>query len=209
MSRRARSLERLSSLNLDVPDLDTFPEADFTKFQLRPVDAIIERSISLFAVATYADILLQQKCPRDEALAFTNKFINRYGATPFFSPRETAFLAAPEPSADEVGFFCWSWECLHFLLWSLGFIESLGLPATPCSLPNCGKVFARNRFLPDVKAKAQPRPNDEIFDGIDVVHCCCRAKNQSCFESGVLNGWKRAAQWIANDGSPTEWDECK
>jgi hypothetical protein len=206
MERRLRSLDRLAELQSKFPSLDEFPGLNFSRVELRSSDEILQRSVALFVVATYADIILQQNCPRSEALTFTNKFIARYSATPFLSQRETAFLATESPSQEDIGYFCWSWESLHLLLWCLGFIPELGLPVSPCSVPTCGKIFARHRFLQDLKGKATLRPNDEIFDAVDLIGCCIHAKDQSHFESGVLSGWNKAAQWIILDGSSSDWD---
>jgi hypothetical protein len=150
MTRREKSDRLLSAAGAKAPDASVLPVFDSDGASLRPLDSVVDRAIALYLTATYADVLLQQRCSRDESFAFANKFIQRYQAGPLFSGRERAFLAIAEPTTCQIGKFCWGWESLHFLLWAFGFIGDLGLPTEPVPPPKCSKVFNQNRLRQNV-----------------------------------------------------------
>jgi hypothetical protein len=212
MDRREKSISKLSSLGLKAPNSSTLPIFLTDGFSVRPLDSVVDRAIAVYLTATYADVLLQQRCSRDEAFTFVNKFIQRYQADSLFSGREKAFFAISEPTTCQIGKFCWGWESLHFLLWALGFIGDVGLPTEPVALPKCSKVFNQNRFRQNLLDKASLQTVDEIGDLLDFVQCCEYVNKNSDdeegkFDNGAVHGWKKAAQWLLiREGEELDWD---
>lgn len=194
------SLEELKSVIGELPPLE---DLMFDVEKIRDVSDIVERAIALYITATYADILLQRNCTRDEAFAFANKFIVRYEANDFFSPAEKLFMEAQDPSEEMIGKFCWGWEPLNFLLWALNYIPSIGLPVEPCSVAVCGRAFSRDRFKKNIMENAHLREKSELEEKLRVLNLCLLAKDKSKFESGVLDGWRKSAKFVT---SQEDWD---
>jgi hypothetical protein len=167
----------------------------------------VHRAIAVYVTSTYADVLLQQNCPRDDAFAFANKFIQRYQAESLFSAQEKAFLESPSPAMYDVGQFCWGWEILHFLLWTLGFVDDIGVPKGQVAVPKCSRVFTRNRFKANLIAAAKLRTIEEVLDLLDVAQCCEFANREGdLFNNGSVHGWIRAAKWLTSEAG---WDDVK
>lgn len=185
-----------------VGEIPEDPQSMFDVQHLRSVEEIAQRAMCLFCTATYADVLLQKNCTRDEAFAFANKCVVRYEARELFTENEKRFFDDESPSDELVGKHCWDWEPLNFILWCLGFKPEIGLPNQPCSVPTCARAFARNRFRKNFVESS--RVVDTVEDMFKVLSVCLDAKNQSKFECGVLDGWRKAAKWMTSDAN---WDE--
>lgn len=195
------SLENLKAVIGDLPIVE---QPLFNVEKVRNVGDIVGRAIALYITATYADILLQKNCSRDEAFAFANKFITRYDANELFSPAEKQFMEATNPSDELIGKFCWGWEPLNFLLWVLNYIPSIGLPTAACSVAVCGRSFSRNRFRKNILENAKIRDQGELQQKLEILNLCLVARDKSKFESGVLDGWRKSALWITSPEQ--EWD---
>jgi hypothetical protein len=207
MERRQKSAASLASFMPKVPDLSELPVASPEGLSLRSTEEVVHRAIAIYLTSTYADVLLQQNCPRDDAFAFANKFIQRYQAESLFSPQEKAFLESPSPAISQIGQFCWGWEILHFLLWALGFVDDIGVPKDPVAVPKCSRVFTRNRIQANLIAAAKLRTAEEVLDLLDVAQCCEFAnREREVFSTGPVHGWMRAAKWLT---SRADWDNVK
>ena len=181
----------------DIP-VDAKPLFDVAS--LRSVEEIASRAMCLFCTATYADVLLQKKCSRDEAFAFANKCVARYEANELFSEAEKKFFADPNPSDELVGRHCWDWEPLNFLLWCLGFNPDIGLPTKACLAYTCARAFQKNRFRKNFLENS--KLVDSIGEMFKVLSVCLTEPSK--FELGALDGWKKAATWMT---SQADWDE--
>ena len=205
--RRQKSLNALSSLNCNIPSDLSFHFID-SETEIREIDDIVYRSISLFCLATYADSLLQGNCSRDEARAFAEKFISRYNIYDHFTAKEKEFVDMKEPTNDVIGKFCWMWEALYSMLYCLGFVDVLGLPTEACKVSLCSRVFGKNRTTDAVLKAAKLRSKEQILDFADLIFCCNNAANKSQFESGVLGGWRNTADWITIiNGKAIDWND--
>lgn len=204
MERREKTLQILNDFWLEFPGEVPLLSSNV---ELRPVDEMVHRAISLFIIATYSDVLLQGNCPRDEARTFADKFINRFQAQPFFTTNEINYLDDKEPTKEQIGFHCWRWESLFILLWILGFTETKGIPVEPCSPGKCQSVFSRNRTTEAVVKAVKLRTKEEILDEEDLLFMINSAKRKCAFERGVLLEWIHVIDWaFIRDNQKKEWD---
>ena len=191
------SCDQVQAILGDVP-ADVKPLFDVAS--LRSVEEIASRAMCLFCTATYADVLLQKNCSRDEAFAFANKCVVRYEANELFSENEKKFFADPNPSDELVGRHCWDWEPLNFLLWCLGFNQEIGLPTKACLAHTCARAFQKNRFRKNFLENS--KLVDSIGEMFKILSMCLAEPSK--FECGALDGWKKAATWMT---SQADWDE--
>lgn len=205
--RRERSLNKLKQLDPHIPSDLEIPYSQENS-EIRQLEDVVHRAIALYCLATYADSLLQGNCTRDESFEFAEKFIKRYNADKYFTPKEKEFIEIKAPTRDKIGKFCWKWESLYAILYCIGFIPDIGLPTQPCMVPLCSKVFAKNRTEDAFLKASKLKSKDEILDFGDLIFCCNHAENKKHFESGVLGGWRDVAHWIIiKDGKQIDWDE--
>jgi len=75
----------------------------------------------------------------------------QYGLTPYFTPKEAAFIGNTTPSKSERTQFVWRYESAWVLLWALGYIDDLGKPSTICDVSKAVTIMKERtaaKFLP-------------------------------------------------------------
>lgn len=82
------------------------------------------------------------------------------------SPRERAFLHAPDPEAAQR--LAWRTEALLVLVWALGWRDAL-LPFD--QKDESGGTLPRSKFTSEAVREARLRPNSEVLDQLDAVLC--------------------------------------
>lgn len=162
---------------------------------LRSIEEICKRSTALYLVATYSEGVIQKNCPIEESQKYIKNYITKFKAAEYFTTNEKEYLENKTPSDEQVGFLCWRWESLHFILWACGFIADLGLPNTPCQTFNCAKVFNRNRSNEAFTKSSKMLPLEkiiEIANFVEYIGSCEKAK----VDVGVLTEWRKASKWL-------------
>ena len=186
---------------LGVPNAIKIPEV-YSSSQLRSSEVVGKRGTALYLLATYAEGLIQRNCPHEESRKFIQKFITKFNAEDYFTKKERDFLEASDPSDEEIGVYCWRWEALHFILWSYGFLEQLGLPNTTCQQFACQKVFNKNRTIESFMKASKPRDVNEVIKAANELEYIATCKDAKV-DIGVLSEWRLAAKWLLSD---CDWD---
>ena len=189
-----------------VPYLDSLPliemEADIPR---RGDEEVALRAMALAAVA------LRDLAPSQEAM---ENYIEQLDIEDSFTPKERVFIHDANSSRDDRMQFSWRCECLHVLLWALGFVETLGRPDHKCdskALFDLVWELGREGLIEE----AQLRPARELLDAADLLYCYHWAvRDAQMFRKPVPAGlsrdvvqeWHYAVNWlICYKGA--EWDE--
>jgi len=93
---------------------------------------------------------------RDQAMI--EKAIEQWGAADFFSPNERAFVLKMSPTEQECVDFAWRFECVHVLLWALGYVEDLNPPNLICDVQKEITIFSSrtwDQFIADASTTTQ------------------------------------------------------
>ena len=122
--RRAQSVAAVAALELPTnPGLPLTLSADGVL--PRGVDEMADRAIALMLVA------IKGERGHDESLT---DYLERFGARAAFTPEEAAFIEDSAPEMQTRIDFSWRFECLHVLLWSLGYLNELDSPGQTADL---------------------------------------------------------------------------
>jgi hypothetical protein len=159
LQRKALSEKVLAAeqvpLNKSLPVIETEQEAT-----PRGKEEVAYRALALLAVALKAEGMEQTKVER---------IVGDYGLQPYLTPKERAFINAPNPSQhDRIQFF-WRYEGAWTLLWALGYVDKLEKPARPCD-PAKAVAFMRDRKPAQFIAQVRLRPMREILDQADRIY---------------------------------------
>ena len=176
-ARRARSEARLKAEGIPVnPDLPVTVSSDHVR--IRSQDDVVDRTFALSIVAVKGEGLEQEHVYRA---------IKKFGAATFFSQRERAFIADPEPSQQDRTQFVWRYECVGVMLWALGFDAEL---ASPVGIVDAAHVAGVPVQLGAVKFREQAklRSVNELLDEADLIY----RYNWACVDARV-NGRKLEA----------------
>ena len=134
--------------------------SDDHSVRLRDAAQVAQRVLVLWAVEQRAEGL-------DKSKAVT--LLAHAGLLEHISPKETQFLQAIKPSADECRKFVWRLEAIWLLLWSLGCIETLEWPSDCCDIERLDARMGPLAADPDFVAHAALRPVAEILDAQDLT----------------------------------------
>lgn len=99
----------------------------------------------------------------------------KYGISPYLSPSERAFMDAATPTQQQVTDANWKYECMHVMLWALGFHETLSWPSELADVgADAGILFGRSseQLVKDAKL----RSTAELLDATDLIlriHWAC------------------------------------
>lgn len=193
---RQKTQQTLLSIGITCDDLG-IPERHVV--YERSIEDILKRAISLFIISSHADAMLQHPEDPSGNKKFSNKIISRYGALEFFSPKEKEFLEKENPSQNEVGFFCWQWECVNALAWLLSLNDDLGLPNKQCEPFKVSRAFSKNRTYETISKAAHLRNEEELNEFFDLVLFCSQMiPDNSKIERGCIDGWKLVADWVTS-----------
>jgi hypothetical protein len=131
-----------------------------------------------------------------------------------FTPKELAFVHNVTPSQDDLVQFSWRYECLHVMMWALGFEAELGMPDRPVD-PQRAFGILHDLGLEGLVGQAKLRSAGELLDATDLLFCCHSAVRDARLFSqpvpGNLDGdvvqeWHYALNWlIGYEG--LEWDD--
>jgi len=204
VERKARSEARLKSdgvlVNPSLPVVDSEKEA-----KLRAQDAVVERAIALMIVAVKGEGLEQDAVIRHR---------DRFQATPFFSPDESAFIADLQPSQRDKAKFGWSYECLAVMLWALSFDAEQG---PPNKIVDAGRIvkLVLDRGPEKLRAEAKLRSAKELLDANDLVYradwACVAARETGgtapkALDCEIVVERHRALNWLIGYNGQ-DWDD--
>jgi Domain of unknown function (DUF4272) len=202
-ARRDRTIAILESES--VPYLERLPliesETDIPRRR--------DREVALRAMAL-AVVALKGVKNDQAAVEHAEKFGIGYSLT----PKELKFVSDAEPSADDRIQFSWRSECLHVMLWALGFEEELGRPDRqfdPAYAVDLLDRHGREGFL----ATARLRSARELLDAADLLYCYhwavrdARLAGRSMpagLNGDVVQEWHYALNWLIGY-EDQEWDD--
>src|SRR5262249_39190586 len=92
-----------------------------------------------------------------------------FSAQRFLSPKESAFLADPGPSQQQLADFAWGYENVHVSLWALGYLPELKPPDQIADVPHEARLI-RERGPGGFVKGAKLRPLPEILDQADLYY---------------------------------------
>ena len=203
LDRRARSNSVVKGMGL--PCMENLPVVEDEKdIAPRGREEVARRCLAVAICAAKGETRFQ---------AMVEKLIERHGASEFFSPQEKAFVLKPSPTDKECANFAWRSECVHVLLWALGYVDELKAPNQTCDVANEMKIiwsWTPERFLADAK----PRPLSEVLNQADLyyrLHWAAielRLKNRKSEAANVeiIMERHRALNWLIRYMNQ-EWDE--
>ena len=200
-SIRQFTKSKLQTFQINQDELPPIKVIHYSKSQ----DEILKRAIALFIIATDADGLLQHPEDVEGCRKFSNKITLRYSASEYFSPEEKAFLSNKSPEQNQIGYFCWRWECINVLTWILGLNDSIDLPLHQSETFKVSRPFSKYRTFETISKISKLRSEKELNEFNDLAICCdsISQKQPNVFERGCIEGWKMIIDWISN--SDFQW----
>ena len=158
-NRKARSTAILKAEG--VPINESLPViADSATTKWRSAEEIAKRAIAICLTAVKGEGMDQTNL---------NEMVDFYGATPFFSPQEAAFIKSPTPSFKDRAMFTWRHEDYYVLLWALGYVDDLGRPDHQCDVMKTAG-FLKNRNTEEFIQDAKLRNISVILDQTDLIY---------------------------------------
>lgn len=126
----------------------------------RSTDEVAFRALALLTVAVKGEGLEQP---------IVDRIVKDYALETHFSPAERAFILNPNPTQHERIQFAWRYEAAWVMLWSLGYVESLGKPDGICDVPRAVE-FMHKRSAKQFIADARPRELSAILEQADLIY---------------------------------------
>lgn len=201
LARRKRSIALLEALG--VPAGDNLPVIESeSATSPRGAKEIAERCIALAICAVYGET-------GDHPMVQDS--IEAFAAASFFTPKEKQFVANPKPAQQELVDHAWGYECVHVLLWALGYVDQLKPNTEIADVENEMALIAQT---PDLAKGAKLRPIREILDQADLyyhlhwsaIELRLAGKESPKLNEEVIVERHRALNWLIRYMSQ-EWDE--
>lgn len=215
--RRERSLALLKEKG--IPYLASLPvEATEQEACIKSREEMVQRAATLFAVAVYSEIMLEENPNRDEALTYFNRMDEIYGISRWLTPKETAFLSDPSSTEQERIQFVWRYENCAVLLWAAGIVEELPYPSDICDVPVIASIFWQHKSIADLLAEGSPRTQAEILDAADLTLCydwaCVDARIHgreapAQLDGGVVMERHYTFSWLTSAQRGADWDDVQ
>jgi hypothetical protein len=132
----------------------------------------------------------------------------------FLSPKENGFLTNSPPERQQVIDALWRYEALAVLLWALGELYDLALPATICDVPAVARIMLGCEPATFI-ATAKLRPAAAILDALDFhyrLHWAIRQSRMdgkpvgTDLDASVVQERHVALNWLIRFAD-AEWDD--
>jgi len=145
--------------------------------------------------------------------AFIPELVEKWSAASYFSPNENAFMTSQSPTQQAYTDHCWGYECVHVLLWALGYLDELQPPNTICDVAN--EVGILREHGPEAFFEnARLRSQDEILDAADLyyrlhwaaIELRLNGKSSPHIDEGIIRERHRALNWLIRYMN-AEWDD--
>ena len=135
---------------------------------LEPADGLVpphKEEIALRALCVLMTAIKADRMHQTMVL----RVVRQYGLAAHLSPVEKEFIRNAELSDGEKARFSWRYESAWVLLWTLGYVDSLGAPGSRCNVEfavDCMRDRNRQAFISDAKLRSL----DQILDQADLVY---------------------------------------
>jgi len=194
LERRQRSLAHLSQLG--VPFLPSLPVVeDEVAILPRQPEEIAGRCIAIAICAVKGE-------SNDNELV--QELTQQFDASVLFSPNEKVFIENAHPTQQELIDHAWSYEVLHVLLWSLGYIDALKPPNELCDVPSDVSTIRDTGGVAGLTKSAEPRSMSELLDAADlyyhlhwsVIQLRIEEKSSDSLDESIIRERHRALNWL-------------
>jgi hypothetical protein len=206
LQRRARSEGYCTEHNIPVyPNKADFYVTAEQATTIRTPDEITNRLLALCMAELKSEKTEQE---------WLDSFDRKYNVMPKLSPKERVFIQSTQPSEQEMIDASWKVECMHVLLWALGYTDSLGYPSQASDVDAImQQVFSRTET--QLRTGAKPRTKAEILDAADLLlrmHWACveaelnKTTIPAKLEHEVVLEWHYALNWLIGYMNQS-WDD--
>jgi len=205
IKRKAENIEIVKGMSL--PYLEHLPVSeDVGEIDPRSATEVAQRCVALLLCAVKGET-------QGHDFEFITDVVKKWSADSYFSPNETAFINNSSPTAQEFIDHCWGYECVHVMLWALGYLEELKPPNTICDVPT--EVRLITELGPeDFFKKANLRSMDEILDSADLyyrlhwaaIDLRLKGKTSPALNEGIIRERHRALNWLIRY-MDANWDD--
>jgi len=205
LGRRERSLEILKRLG--VPYLATLPTVeDDASIAPRQPDEIARRCVAVALCAVKGEL-------NDKDLI--NRLVADFGAEPYLSPQEAAFIRNQSPTRQELADNAWGYEVVHVLLWSLGYLPELKPPNEICDVPGEAAIV-RDHHAEGLEANAHARRVGELLDMADLyyhyhwsaIELRLHGQSSDALNEEIIRERHRALNWLIRY-MDQDWDDVQ
>jgi hypothetical protein len=173
---------------------------------LRTSEEVRHRLIALWAAAGTASV------PGNDH--FRNYIVHN-GYEDWLSPNERAFIFSDNRNEHAGIQFSWRTECIYFLSWCGGLVDSVEIPDELHSIDTVAHFYPVHMEPPDVMERAIAiRRKSDILDWADLLyrlHWAVREHQLTGLpipelEAGVIQEWHKAANWMVRY-CEEDWDD--
>ena len=208
LQRKESTMAILEERGISVP-AELPPVVGVGELALRDPEELVGRALALLSVAVYAEGLHSGR-------PVSSAEIRARLPSADLSPKEASFLAAQEPTAQQIVDHAWRYEALAVVMWVLGHLPDLGWPSQGADVPTLAKtIFELGEH--GLLARASVRSETEILNALDLnvrLHWAARqAKREgdtppADLHTSVLMERQGALNWIAcrNDADRDQVD---
>ncbi|KXX71246.1 DUF4272 domain-containing protein [Flammeovirga sp. SJP92] len=171
---------------------------------LRTKDEVVDRVFALLYLALKSEGLEEAHLKNLEQM---------YSVEEKLTPNELLYFNADNPTEQQRVNANWKYECMHVMLWSLGYIEDLHFPSEVCNVADDVGIIVKKgpkKFRED----AELRNKEEILDKADLIlrydWACVSArvkgeKAPANLDAGVVYEWHYALNWLIQYANQN-WD---
>ena len=213
--RKQKSIAILKEFRIETMDGLPLVESE-GEVVLRTKEEVASRTVGLMLIALYAEGLCSGE-KRNKHRDWIEKWIKRFNAYEFFTPKEKAFLENKSPKMPECIKFSWQYEPLTVMLWALGLMDTedaLSIPAEICDVPEAVGLMKDYQSYEEFLSDVALRDAEAILDQVDLIYrydwACVedRIKNPKMNrdEWGIVMERHRALNWLVNYCGD-DWDD--
>lgn len=208
-ARKARSIATLKSRG--VPFIPHLPQlGDDSEFAAREPHEIFRR---MRARTVY--FFRSQYAMDNVPIAEFRAAFNSLNAWDDLSPEERACVESEQPTQRQLIDSSWAIESVKGLAWSLGLIDELSWPDSPCDV---GQLVAVIKANPSAD-KLSVRPLSQLLDQTDLyyrIHWACRQLVQlegkpapGGLNPSVAVERRKALEWLITGPDGCDWDDVE
>lgn len=203
LARKQKNTNAVKAMGL--PTLESLPVIeDETAIQPRSAQEIADRCLSIEVCAVKGETNDQE---------FIAELVERFEVESHLSPEELAFIQDKNATPQDLANFAWRYECVHVLLWSLGYLESLQSPVDICDVSGEARII-REQGKDGLGTNAKSRPMVEILDAADLyyrlhwaaIELRIHNKTSSAVNEEIVMERHRALNWLIRYLNQ-EWDD--
>jgi Domain of unknown function (DUF4272) len=205
--RKAVSELKLRALGVPVNEHLPVIEAE-CDVEVRSQEEVLRRLVALWAVVDKAFLKSESE---------TAVYISSNEMESWLSKLEREFLFDDKPNERDAIHFSWQLEALYFVAWCAGLLECSEVPKVESSVKPILDLFPNGAERPErLRGAIRLRSKREVLDRADILyrlHWAVRngELNDSGapdgIDSGVVQEWHRAVNWMTQYDSEDDWDQ--